>query len=154
MAALSDYLESGLLHHMFRGQTFPKPSSIAVALTNGVPIDSHTGSTIPEVPSGLNGSLTGYSRINLGNPSVSGNNFWSYSSSDHAVGSGVIKNNVSFVFDAALQDWGWVSGIAILDSPTYASGNLLMHAQLDNPRIIYTGDSVKFDLQSLQISFR
>ena len=33
MASLSDYLESGLLHHLFRGQTFPKPTNVAVALT-------------------------------------------------------------------------------------------------------------------------
>lgn len=154
MAALSDYLESGLLHHMFRGQTFPKPSTIAIALTSGVPQDFHTGSTIPELPSGVNGSLTGYSRIDLGSPADSGNSWWLYKSDDHAAGSGVIKNSVSFVFDTALQDWGWVSGIAITDSPVYGSGNLLMHAELDNPRIIYTGDSVKFDLESLQISFK
>lgn len=154
MAALSDYLESGLLHHVFRGQSFPKPDTIAIALTNGVPQDFHTGSTIPEVPSGVGGSSTGYSRLNLGSPADSGNGWWSYSSDDHAAGSGVIKNSVSFVFDTALQDWGWVSGIAVLDSSEYNAGNLLMHAQLDNPRIIYTGDSVKFDLESLQISFR
>lgn len=154
MAALSDYLESGLLHHMFRGESFPKPVTIAIALTSGVPQDSHTGSTIPELPSGIGGNSTGYSRLNLGPPADSGNTWWSYNSDDHAAGSGIIKNSVSFVFDTALQDWGWVSGIAVLDSSEYNAGNLLMHAQLDNPRIIYTGDSVKFDLESLQISFR
>ena len=52
MASLSDYLESGLLHHVFRGQDFPKPLNVAVALCSGVPKDSDTGSTIPELPSG------------------------------------------------------------------------------------------------------
>lgn len=154
MAALSDYLESGLLHHMFRGESFPKPDTIAIALTSGVPQDSDTGSTIPEIPSGISNTLTGYKRINLNDPSTQGDNFWLYKSDDHSAGSGVIKNAVSFVFDTALQDWGWVSGIAILDSSEYGEGNLLMHSQLDNPRIIYTGDSVKFDLEALQISFR
>ena len=68
MAALSDYLESGLLHHMFRGDIFNKPSGIGIALTSGVPVESDTGSTIPEIPSGIGGVDTGYSRINLGNP--------------------------------------------------------------------------------------
>ena len=55
MASLSDYLESGLLHHIFRGESFSKPSKIAIALTSGVPQDSDTGFTIPELPSGIDG---------------------------------------------------------------------------------------------------
>lgn len=154
MAALSDYLESGLLHHIFRGQSFSKPTEIAIALTSGVPQDSNTGGTIPEVPSGINGSGTGYARINMFSPSSSGNSLWSYSTADHTAGSGVIKNSSSLVFPTALVDWGWVSGVAIVDDSRQGSGNLLMHAQLDNPRIIYMGDSVKFDMETLQISFR
>jgi len=158
MAALSDYLESGLLHHIFLGQAFEKPSGMVIALTSGVPTDSDTGSTILELPSGIDGVDTGYSRIDLGNPSsVAGQ--WTYTTQDHAVGSGVIGNIGAFVFDTALVDWGIVSGIAICDSGTHATsadggGNLLMHAQLDNPRIIYMGDSVKFDTDTLQISFK
>ena len=51
MEALSDYLESGLLHHIFRGQSFPKPTNIAIALCCGIAKDSDTGSTIPEMSS-------------------------------------------------------------------------------------------------------
>ena len=54
MAALSDYLESGLLHHVFRGQSFPKPDNICIALTSGTPLDSHTGENIPEMASVIN----------------------------------------------------------------------------------------------------
>ena len=159
MASLSDYLESGLLHHLFRGDSFSKPTNIAIALCSSVPQDSDTGSTIPEVPSGINGSGTGYARISLGSPASLGNAKWSYSNDDSSVGSGVIRNASSFLFDdgagsAALVDWGWVSGIAIVDSGEYGTGNLLMHAALDNPRIIYTGDTVKFDTSTLQISFK
>ena len=159
MAALSDYLESGLLHHIFRGEAFEKPSGIVIALTSGLPVDSDTGSTIPEVPSGINGSGTGYARIDLGNPSLISDHKWSYTTDDHTAGSGVIGNASSFIFDTALLDWGEVKGIAILDSGTHATsvdggGNLLMHAELDNPRTIYMGDSVKFDTDTLQISFK
>lgn len=153
MAALSDYLESGLLHHVFRGASFPKPSAIAIALTTGVTLDSHTGSTIPEVPLTINGSGTGYSRLNLGNPSVSGNTFWAYNLLDHNAGSGLIKNNSVLSFNPALCDWGGLSGIAIVDTATHASGNLLMHATLSNPRQIYMGDSIQFDVNNFQIKF-
>ena len=61
MAALSDYLESGLLNHVFRGSTFAKPTDIAIALTSGAPLDSQTGENLLEIPSGINGSGTGYS---------------------------------------------------------------------------------------------
>jgi len=153
MAALSNYLESGLLHHIFRGQDFPKPSAICIALTSGVPLDSQNGSTILEIALTMGGSGTGYSRINLGAPSSSGNASWSFDSLDFDAGSGLIKNVSNLVFTTALTDWGWVSGIAILDNATHGSGNLLMHSALDNPRIIYTGDGVKFDVATLQISF-
>jgi len=171
MAALSDYLESGLLNHLFRGATFSKPSNIAIALTSGVPKDSdtgvnlHNGGTLWELPSGTSptdGSaqqLTGYARISLGDPSSAGDGKWDHEADDIDVGSGVIKNASSFLFDtgegsAALVDWGWVSGIAIVDSGEWGTGNLLMWAALDNPRIIYTGDTVKFDASTLQISFK
>ena len=65
-----------------------------------------------------------------------------------------IKNSGNRVFDTALLDWGWTSGLAILDSGVYGEGNLLMHAQLDNPRVIYEGDSVVFNSETLQISFK
>ena len=120
MAALSDYLESGLLHHIFLGQAFEKPSGMVIALTSGVITDSMTGSTIPEIPSGINGSGTGYARIDLGNPS-SVDAKWTYTTADHAVGSGVIGNASSYIFDTALVDWGIVSGIAICDSGTHAT---------------------------------
>ena len=154
MAALSDYLESGLLNHVFRNESFPKPSSIAIALTSGIPQDSDTGATIPELPSGINGSGTGYARILLDRTDVSGNDYWSFSTSDFSAGSGLIKNAANRVFNTALLDWGWISGIAITDNGDHGSGNLLMHSQLDNPRVIYTGDSPVFDAETLQISFK
>jgi len=227
MAALSDYLESGLLSHIFRGATFAKPTTIALALTSGVPKDSDTGATIPELPSGVTKGATfvttNYSRVNLGSPATTGNNTWNnvgydvttpyqvystevnnsgyfyplYLSESAATaadpnsvtqqytfsktfpnvlfyapatidvsgsqtnpgytsyeGNGFIKNASQILFSTALTDWGWVSGIAILDSATYGSGNLLMYAQLENPRLVYTGDNIKFDSNSLEISLK
>lgn len=231
MAALSDYLESALLNHLFRGSSFPKPSSIAIALTSGVPLDSQTGSSIPEIPSGVTKGLsfvtTNYKRLSLGNPATSGDSIWNtvgadnitafsvsgtsnsgvtsglggyyhplYLNSGTAIsndslgqtdayrfaqfpsvtfysaktifqsgvaanpgytlyeGNGFIKNSSQLVFDTALEDWGWISGVAIVDSSVYGSGNVLMYYQLANPRFVYTGDNIKFDLNSLEISLQ
>lgn len=154
MTALSDYMESGLLHHVFRGGSFPKPSNVAIALCSGVPTDSDTGVTIPELPTGINGSGTGYSRYDVGDPSTLGDAFWSYDINDHNAGSGLIKNASTFIFGTALLDWGWVSGIAIVDSGEYGSGNLLMYSELGKPRVVYLGDAPKFDASQLQIKFK
>ena len=227
MAALSDYLESGLLSHLFRNTAFSRPENIAIALTSGVPSDSDTGATIPEIPSGVsqgeNFVSTNYARVTLGDPSVSGDVTWNSigvdnttayqvvseevdhsgyfyplylsqstaeSESDSSVsinvtfsetfpgvdfysptelfvsgsettggytayeGNGFIKNASDIVFNTALTDWGWVSGVAILDSSDHGSGNLLMYAQLQNPRNVYIGDSIKFNANSLEISLK
>lgn len=231
MAALSDYLESGLLSHLFRDTAFDRPSTIALALTSSVPLESQSGASIPELPSGINQGVnfvtTNYARVNLGDPSTSGDATWdsvgvdnltayevNSSEVDHSgyfyplyldletsntadsdnggagisntytfsntfpnvtfyspaslaasgeettggydlyEGNGFIKNKEEIVFNTALTDWGWVSGIAILDSADYGSGNLLMYAQLQNPRYVYVGDSIKFDSKSLEISLK
>lgn len=234
MAALSDYLESGLLSHIFRNTAFPRPSTIAIALTSGVPADSNTGSTIPELPSGVRSGLdfvtTNYKRIVLGPPATSGDNTWNSVGIDATTaysvygttssgtlayfyplyvneqaakdsstakggngsailytfntqfpsvtfyapqgtnvfnsgvtvkstypdyeGNGFIRNKNQMVFNTALTEWGWVSGIAILDHETVGSGNLLMYAQLTNPRYVYLGDNIRFDANSLEISLK
>ncbi|NDG29772.1 hypothetical protein EB118_06720 [bacterium] len=227
MAALSDYLESGILNHIFRNTTFSKPTTISIALTSGVPKDNDTGATIPELPSGIalgqNFVTTNYQRLNLGSPAATGTSIWASVGVDDTTaysvfstevshsgyfyplylsqasaeaadqngatqsytfsktypgvtfyapvsidvsgsqtdpgyplyeGNGFIKNTTQFLFNTALRDWGWVSGVAILDSATYGSGNLLMYAQLENPRIVYTGDNIKFDSNSLEISLK
>jgi len=236
MAALSDYLESGLLSHIFRNTAFSRPSTIAIALTSGVPLDSDSGSTIPELPSGVargnNFVSTNYKRINLFNPATSGNATWNnvgvddlttysvngYSNSGVSAGAsgyfyplylnmqtakdadatntaqqegfaksyrfrefpnvtfyapeslassgttnpgytayegnGFIKNAFQLVFNTALSEWGWVSGIAIVDTANHGSGNMLMYAKLENPRYVYTGDNIKFDTNSLEISLK
>lgn len=237
MAALSDYLEASLLNHVFRNTPFPKPSSIAIALTSGVPVDSDSGLTMPELPSGVsrgnNFVTTNYKRVNLFNPATSGNTVWNavgnddltiysvYGTSSSGVsagasgyfyplylnqqsaqnadstntgqaqgfslsfrfvdfpnvlfhspeslkqsgvaidpgytkydGNGFIKNANQIVFDTALTDWGWVSGVAVMDATQHGSGNMLMYAKLQNPRYVYAGDNIKFDTNSLEISLK
>jgi len=225
MAALSDYLESGLLHHVFANQPFPMPSSISVALLSNPARDFDGGNTIVEIPSGNVSGITGYSRVNVGSLSdawrfasdadnvsfaVSGtrNNagtgsgvtglfypvyltqgraggstaqvvrfsqfpnitFYFASGANNVYGSGTtigsntnyntypvpsryLVNKYQIVFPTALQDWGFVSGVAVLDNSTYQSGNLLMYSTLSNPRLVFAGDNIRFDAESLQIVF-
>lgn len=241
MAALSDYLESQLLNHIFRSSSFEKPSGLAIALTSAVASDYQDGSTIPELPQtisdGSNDIPTNYARIDLGAPSGNGDTTWNNIGVDNTTafyisssevdnsgyfyplylsqsaaasadqdnganpyfgdevtfnnlfsgvvfyaprsmystsgdlngfsldcdggtpppyveyqGNGFIKNTNQFIFNTALTDWGSVSGVAILDSADYGQGNLLMYAKLNNPRTVFTGDSIRFDPNSFEIS--
>lgn len=67
-------------------------------------------------------------------------------------GNGFIKNNNQLIFGTALSEWGWVSGIAFVDNSVVGQGNMLMYSELSNPRYVYTGDNIKFDTKSLEIS--
>lgn len=154
MSNMSDYLESGLIDHLLRGGTFAKPVNISVALTSSVPADSDTGASMPELPSGINGSGTGYSRVDLGPPSASGNGAWTYNPLDAAAGSGVTRNATALTWGTALVDMGWVSGVAVCDSATHSAGNMLFYVEVDNPRVVYTGDSLKFNISGLAVNLK
>ena len=148
MAAFSEYLASGILNYYFRGSgdAITIPPNISIALTSGVCTGYEDGSTIPEIASGINGSGTGYARKDINDPPSEQTGYWVYE------GSGVMSNVSNIVFNSALLDWGTVSGIAIVDSSTYGQGNLLFHGAVSKPRDVYTGDNVKFDPNTLEIS--
>lgn len=162
MADLSDYLESGLINHVFRGETFAKPVNICIALTSGEIPDNATGATLPEIPYRYdNDVLTGYERIDFNDPSLSGNTNWKFDADTYAASGGVIKNCFQIIWDSAVQEepgsaygWGWVSGIAIVDSNQIGEGNVLMKATLDNPREVFAGDTLLFNSEQLIISFK
>jgi len=152
MAEISRYAASGFLNHLLRGTTFQKPSGLSVALTSTVPSGTDTGATITEIPSGINGSGTGYTRLPLGNPTVSGDGNWELVTDFWDAGSGKLENSINLLFSTALLDWGWVSGAVLLDSNEYGAGNVLLYAQLDNPRVAYTGDAMKFEMNTFDIT--
>ena len=163
MSALSDYVESGLLDHIFRGGSFPKPSYLSIALCSGTPLDNQCGVDMGELPQFYSDGTTstGYERILIGPPADSGDAFWKFYEEDYNVGSGVIKNCDKIIWNTATKDpsntvfgWGWVSGIAIMDHHEVGSGNIIMRAQLDNPRIVYAGDTLMFDAEKLLVSFK
>jgi len=138
----SNYLESGLLHHIFRGQTFSKPPMIAVALCSGVPDDNSTGANLPELP-----NANGYARVEVGAPGDATWNFIVQSTG----GSGLVDNVSAVTFTTATGDWGYVSGVCILDSGVYGAGNVLFHAPLTTPRIVLTNDTFQFSAGNLDV---
>jgi hypothetical protein len=145
MAAFSDYLKVSVLDHLFRDTAMAQPTNISVALVTSATLDADTGATFNEVPLLIDSEATGYARVSMGSPS---DDDWTFSGETI----GTLLNTNQVAFNAALVDWGAISGVAILDSNTHGAGNILMHATLENARLIYMGDKVRFDSESLEIS--
>lgn len=144
MGVLSDYAESGFINYIFRANTnsFARPSTVAIALCRNVPLESQTGTTIPEIANA--GSYARYA-ITQNN-----SNWTEYT---QVATSGFSENSVEFLFTTASADWGMVSGWAIVDSVTHASGNSWMCGSFPTPRDIRSGDAVVIRAGALDIYF-
>ena len=140
MPNATDYTESGVINHLFRTSTFPKPSTIAIALTTNIPGDNVTIATLAELPNANN-----YARANLGAPADS---TWS-AVSQGAIGSGLSSNSNVINFNQNTgSDWGWVSGVAILDNAGYGSGAILFTSAI-TPQLIQVGTTFSFPVGNI-----
>jgi len=139
MSQMSDYLEGQLRAHIFRTASFTKPTVIAIALLTAAPTDASTGATITEVSGGS------YARQTL-NPLDA--NWTAMSSTD-----GNTDNASAITFPTATGNWGTVTHVAILDSATAGAGNVLFWAALAVSKTVNTGDTFKFNIGDLDITF-
>lgn len=146
MSQMSNYMESGLINRFFRANTnsFDAPANWFIALCSGVPDDQSTGANLPEIP-----NAGGYARYNVGPKS---NSTWSEITQTGA-GSGLTQNVGTFSFTQASADWGWVSGIALVDSGVYGQGNVWMWAPLVTPRDVKSQDTFSYAAAAFQIAF-
>jgi hypothetical protein len=148
MAQMSNYLESGLLNWLFRANSnsFTRPLEIAVALCTNVPLETQNGTNIPELP-----NANGYTRYNLGAPTNS--IFTEITQAHGAFSSGLIDNVGSITFGPFTGDVGYVSGIAIVNSGVYGTGQMLMYGALATPRIIQNTDTLTIGAGALDVYF-
>lgn len=138
MAALSNYLESGLLSQIFQNQTPPQPSTIYIALVGYYNAsDLESGSLANEL-TGLSRKSLAASVSNWANPYTSGTAMATH-------------NNYEIRFDQANTNLGYASGVILLDASS--GGNILMYGQLSNPKEIRDGDQFVFASGSLKVTF-
>ena len=133
MANFSNYAESGILNWLFRTNTnnYARPLNLSFALCTNVPVKTSTGASCYELP-----NANGYARVNLGAPA---NALFTDITVNGPGGSGYISNVSAISFPAATADWGMVSGIAVVDSGTYGTGNIIVYAALATPRDVKNG---------------
>jgi hypothetical protein len=140
MPNATDYVESGVINHFFRSSTFPKPTVIAIALTTNVPADNVTQATLQELPNANN-----YARANLGAPADA---TWT-AVTQSVAGSGLSSNTGAINFNQCTgADWGWVSGVVILDNAGYGSGAPL-YASAITPQLIQVGTTFSFPIGNI-----
>ena len=130
--AATDYLENAILDHILGKVAYTAPTTIYVGLANAVAEDG----TITGEPSGYN-----YSRVQVTNNTT---NF-------PAASGGSKSNGADIVFNEASGNWGTINYVFLADADV-GSGNVLLYAQLTNPKTIGNGDTVKFEAGDLTFS--
>ena len=140
MSQMSDYLEGQIRAHIFRTASFTKPTVLAIALCTAAPTDASTGATITEVA-----NANGYARQTL-NPLDA--NWTAASSTD-----GLTDNASAITFPVATGAWGTVTHVAICDSATWGAGNMFLYGTLAVSKVVGSGDTFKFNIGDLDITF-
>lgn len=121
MGAKTNYLEDAIIGHLFRGTPYTAPTTLYVALFTAAPGEAGGGT---EVSGGS------YARVAVANSSAQ----WDATSG----GNGTTANTNTITFPAPTGDWGQVTHWGIYDAST--AGNLLIYADLTDPKSINNGD--------------
>ncbi len=133
MSEMSDYFEQQIIDHLFRTATFGKPAAIYIALFTVDPTDSGGGT---EVTGGS------YARQQVTQLDANWN---------APLTTGLTDNVNDITFPTATASWGVVTGMAIFDAVT--AGNMLMWSPLDASKTVSNGDTFKFAIGDLDVTF-
>lgn len=134
MASFSDYSENKVLNYLLRGEAFAVPNMYLALFSSSNGLESNTPASQTEVST----SGTGYARVAV--PSYTG-----FSTAT----SGQATNVATFEFPVAQTDWGTISHGALMDAET--GGNVIMWSSLSAPRVVYSGDTIRFAANTLNV---
>ena len=134
MASFSDYSENKVLNYLLRGEAFAVPNMYLALFSSSNGLESNTPASQTEVAT----SGTGYARVAV--PSYTG-----FSTAT----SGQSTNVATFEFPVAQTDWGTISHGALMDAET--GGNVIMWSSLSAPRVVYSGDTIRFAANTLNV---
>jgi hypothetical protein len=141
---MSNYLENILIDFIFRGVNFTPSEYLYVALCTTVPQDSDDGCSIAEVMGG------NYERFQIPAQTSS----W-YSTAGST--SGTSNGSNGRTGNAIPIEWNEVTweetviAVAICDAPN--GGNVLFYGELEEPKTVVPGASLKFLINQLTYKF-
>jgi hypothetical protein len=136
MGALTNYLESGLLNHIFRNTAYPASATLYIGLIKNFILDDIENGIIdePAIPR---------------QPYNSNATNWI---TPYASGSALATHNTSAIeFPIATTNIGNISGVFIADN--ISSGNVLFYSLLSSSRNIRQNDQFILPSGSLKITF-
>jgi len=139
MSAMSNYMESGLIGHLFRTVPFTAPASNYIGLVGTYSSGNLESGLFSDELSG-----GGYSRV----PYIPGTGQWSAP----VEGDGHSYNLKEIQFPRAVADWGNVSGVFISDGSS--AGNLLYYAVLSTAKDVKVNDTFTFQTGDLDVYLR
>lgn len=126
MSAISNYLENALINAVLRNTPYTSPATVYVALYTSDPTDADSGAEV-------SGGAYARQAVTFGAPS-----------------NGATDNTAQINFPVPTADWGTVTHWGIKDALT--GGNLLFHGPLAASRTIKSGDTVKINVNDLDVS--
>jgi hypothetical protein len=130
MSAASNYLENKILDHVLTATAYTQPSRF-IALFTGNP--GEAGSFTNEVST----SGTAYARQAV---------------TFAAASSGSSATNATVTFPTATANFGTITHVAVVDSDTEGSGNVLFYGAVTTSKTIETGDTFQISSGNLTIS--
>lgn len=130
----SDYLENALLDHVTGKSAYTQPTAY-VALCTAEPGEANSGAGISEVTNSNN-----YARKST----AAGD--WNSASA------GATANANPITFNQASGSWGTVTHFAIMDSPVWGEGYMLLWGDLTTPKAISNGDTPSFAAGDLDLT--
>jgi hypothetical protein len=130
----SDFLENGLLNHVFNGAAMPTiPATLHISLHTASVGDTGGGAEVST-------SGTAYAR-----KAVTKN-----TTSFPTTSTGTISNGILLQWDVATANWGTVTSLGIWDAST--GGNLLYWGDLTASQAINTNNRFEIPIGDLDIS--
>jgi hypothetical protein len=140
MGALSNYLESGILNHIFRGNKITDWSDLYIGLVSAYSAESLESGTSSELSGG------GYARVQF---KVDAGNW----TAPYASGQATAIHNISGIaFPVATADIGTVAGVIIATAQA-PGGDLLFHGPLTNSRTLTKDSQFIFPSGTLKVTF-
>lgn len=128
--AKSNYLETEILEHIFKGIAIFTPlTNLYVALYTANPTDADSGT---EVTGGS------YARV-----AVAVGSGWTLTSN-------AVTNAAAIAFPQATADWGTITHFGLRSASS--GGNLLYHGALAVSKVIANGDTARFEAGELDVS--
>jgi hypothetical protein len=130
----SDYAENKILDHIVGKTSFTMPT-VYVALCTAEPGEANSGAGLSEVA-----NSNGYARV------ATAGGDW------NAASGGATSNANAITFPQASGSWGTITHYALMTSPVWGEGYMLIWADLTTPKSITSGDTPQFAAGDLDLT--